>query len=374
MKNQLKPWLRAALLIYLVGLSGAQKAWADPSPVEVAPSDSSVHLVGRFDTQDPAGPRCAWSGSEISIHFQGTGVDVKILDDKRHLDYFQVVVDGVPTTVIPAAKDQTVYHAASDLPDREHTVQIIKRTEAKLGQVQFLGFEIASGGKPLPWTAVAKHRMEIIGDSITCGFGDETNSKADPFTPATENNYLTYEALTARRFGAEYTCIAWSGYKMYPDKTIPSIWDLNLPPQPDSKADLSKWKPEVIVINLGTNDYWDAVPDSSTWVKAYEAFLTTLRTAYPDADVFLTNSVMLIPDRDGKLVGSLQQIVQDETAAGDKKVHLVRFDREDPVAGMGSADHPNLKTHAIMADVLSGAIAKELGWTYVDGTASASTP
>jgi hypothetical protein len=55
-----------------------------------------------------------------------------------------------------------------------------------------------------------QRRIEIVGDSITCGYGNEGTDPCN-FSAETENHYLTYGALAARMFGAELSTVAWSG-------------------------------------------------------------------------------------------------------------------------------------------------------------------
>ena len=57
--------------------------------------------------------------------------------------------------------------------------------------------------------------MEFIGDSYTCGYGNEGKSREEHFTYETENNYATYGAITARAFNAGYVAICRSGIGMY---------------------------------------------------------------------------------------------------------------------------------------------------------------
>src|SRR6185295_687477 len=119
-------------------------------------------------------------------------------------------VDGQPASVIVADPAKTVYAAATGLPDKEHTLELFKRTEPLVGTTQFLGLQIPKG-KLLPLPARAKRRIEIVGDSISCGYGNESANQNEHFEPKTENNYLAYGAVAARAVGAEYVSVAWSG-------------------------------------------------------------------------------------------------------------------------------------------------------------------
>jgi hypothetical protein len=39
--------------------------------LDVAPTDSALRYVGRFDRTEPAGPRCTWSASSVAFTVSG---------------------------------------------------------------------------------------------------------------------------------------------------------------------------------------------------------------------------------------------------------------------------------------------------------------
>lgn len=151
----------------------------DPLPVEISPKDPGIRLAGRFDTRDAAGPRMAWAGSMVSVRFEGTSVNVLL--KTTGADEFQVVLDGAPGPVLVLRKDATLYRAASGLPDRDHTLDLFKRTEPIVGQVQLLGFQLDKGRQLLPNASKLARRIEIVGDSITCGYGNEAAKESEHF-------------------------------------------------------------------------------------------------------------------------------------------------------------------------------------------------
>ena len=130
------------------------------SDVGVGPK-TDIHFIGRFDKGDPKGPQFEWSGSAIRTRFSGTGIDVKLGGSSNV--FFQVVLDGVPTTVFKTTGAAS-YSLASGVADGEHDIMIYRRNEAFAGAVQFLGFTV-TGGKPLVPTPVQYTRhIEFIGD------------------------------------------------------------------------------------------------------------------------------------------------------------------------------------------------------------------
>lgn len=155
-------------------------------------------------------------GSTISAGFIGTGIAIKLRmtlpspDIHGGLDYLNVSIDGGAPTVLKVNENTVRYPLASGLPDGYHTVRVTKRTEAQFGsQLQFEGFDYG-GGKPAPAPARKARRIEVYGDSISAGYGNE--GTAPGFRLEEENASLTYGMLAADALNAECTVIALSGH------------------------------------------------------------------------------------------------------------------------------------------------------------------
>ncbi len=345
-------------------------------PVLVAPTNPNVRYLGRWDTRDPAGPRAAWPACAVEFRYIGSAVNVVMSDAGNGGDAFEVVVDGHPVPgVLTLSKGRGIYSlgdASRSQPGvvATHTVELVKRTEAFVGTTQVLGFQVSNNGEMLPWQAPApKHKLEIIGDSITCGYGNEAASAQEHFTPATEDAYLSYGALAARDLNADYHCIAWSGRKMSPDNAMPSIYGLTLPTDPSSAWDFSSWTPDAVVINLGTNDFARGNPDRAQWTAAYEQFLNTVvRAHYPKAFIYVAIGPMTTdayPPGQNALTtikSYLRQIVGDERQRGNTRIRVLFFAPQDPANGLGADSHPSVKTDAIMAGTLETALRADLRW------------
>ena len=335
-------------------------AEAAPLPVAVSPADPYLHYEGRFDTRNAAGPRCAWPASAVSLRFRGTALTVKLADTNS--DEYQVVVDGKPTVVL-ATKNGTNLYSVFEAPTAgTHTVTLEKRTESFFGTTQFLGFQLSGGGKLLPLPAHYKRRFEVIGDSISCGYGNEAKDQHERFSSATESAYLSYGAVAARAVGAEYVCVAWSGRTMWPKNTMGEVYDSALPLDPGSHWDFGRWRPEAVLINLSTNDFGGGTPDKTGWTEGYKTFLARVRKNYPQALIYCATSPMLGGKAYEIAKDYLTQIVADENTAGDKNVKLFIFETQDAKNGFGADWHPSVKTDQIMGDKLAAALENDLGW------------
>ncbi|MGC9260867.1 MAG: SGNH/GDSL hydrolase family protein [Phycisphaerae bacterium] len=341
-------------------------------PVVVAPYDPHIVYIGRFDKSNPQGPLCQWSASAALIRFHGTAINVEINDPGQ--DRFQVIVDGKPTEVIVPLAGRLLYNAANKLPLADHTVEIFKRTEAFFGTAQFLGFRLNKGATLLA-PPKFKRCIEVIGDSISCGYGVLAANQFEHFSPVTEDEYDAYGAVTARAFGAALVCIAWSGKTMAFKNTIPAIYGRTLPTRKLSRWNFSSWIPQVVIIALGTNDFARGVPPEKPWTAAYTAFVARLRKHYPAAQILLATSPM-ISDQWAKkttpeahLLKYLRAVVAARKAAGDDKVHVLIFAPQNLSNGVGADWHPSIKTQRIMAHVAIKAITHLLGWKPIASSA-----
>ena len=353
--------VQAAILAFVLLAGSVWAGDATTLPVAVAPNDSNFRYVGRFDLRKPESPVCAWPGSAIVAKFKGTAVNVKMRGSKDE-DFFEVVIDGARQPVLVLNKGLAVYRVAEKLAAGEHLMELVKRTEAMSSTTAFLGLELEAGGGLVAIPPRPERRIEVYGDSVSCGNSNEGTKASEPMARKLSNNYFAYGAIASRVLNAEYTCIAWSGRKLWPDITLPSIYDLTLPPWDNAPKWNFEWIPQVVAINLGSNDYGNGMPEEQGWTNAYKEFIKALRSHYPDCHVFccLCSSIM---GKDRAPMRRLtQKVVESLQQAGDKKTHYVEFKEQAAADGIGPGWHPTIKTHQIMAETLAAEIKRELNW------------
>lgn len=356
--------------------------------------DPGVRLVGRFDTTDPKRPKFDWSGNEIRARFEGTELRAGFTAFNTIL--FTATLDDLPPKRFPVLEFQTGYDLAGSAPNSlfgplspgPHEIVIHRDSEALFGALTFEGFDFGPGGQALPPTR-RDRRIEIIGDSITCGYGNLGSNATCPFSVDTENNFLAYGSLVGRALDAEVTSVAWSGkgivlnYRENPNDvdsktTVPQLWrDRTVGSLPDGpKWDFAKEEqPHVVVINLGTNDITRDIDedniadglDFAAFRQGYFDFVTEVRGKRPDAHIFLALPPMItdqFPFQDARTdAGNAMRSIADEFAAkGDTKVYYFELVEQGTRYGLGCDYHPNLVVHRIMADQVAGAIRQKTCW------------
>lgn len=329
-------------------------------PIAVlTPADSRVVYVGRFDRTQPGVAVCQWSASEVRLRVVGSTLIARIDEDGD--DRIQVVVDGKSKQIVVPETGTADYSIALGSGER-HDVSLIKRTEPFVGTVRFLGFQ-APGGRFEP--GLKRDRLiEFVGDSITCGYGIEGTSEKDHFKPETENAYESYASRTARALNADLRIIAWSGRKMWPDNTMPEIYDRILPTQPAPTV-AKEQAPAAVVIHLATNDYQPNNPPEEAWTSAYEAFIRRIWSKYPKTRVVVTLGGMLRNDWPvghnalDTARGALTRMV---ARMRDPRLSYLEYDIQKLSDGIGADWHPNLVTHRKMSARLTETLRTILGW------------
>ncbi|AKV04087.1 hypothetical protein AKJ09_10750 [Labilithrix luteola] len=330
----------------------------------------TVHITGRFDARDPAGIRFSWPGTSVRARFSGTGVTLHLVDTGA--DQFDVSIDGAPPTLLKTTADQNTYSLASGLADGDHDVVVTKRTEALIGSAQLFEF-VSSEGRSLVATRVKLgRRIEIVGDSISCGYGVLGTEPTCAFGADTESEPSAYGNLTAQALGASHTTIAYSGIGMVRDfggasvDQMPDRYGRALADDPTSVWNGSE-EPDAIVVNLGTNDF-QATEPGPIFQTTYETFLGTLRTKHPNAVIVATLSPMIsdyYPEGGNFRTlarGYIQGAVATRNAQGDAKVSFLEFDLQTGEDGYGCDFHPNVVTHQKMSAKLVSVLKNQLGW------------
>jgi hypothetical protein len=348
--------------LFLSAVSYAQTKW-------IPFNSSDITYEGRILYKTDAAV-LNWPGNSVTIQFEGTNVRA-ILKDLDTANYYNVILDNTVISKFHTDTSKHSYTLASNLTPGKHLVQLFKRTEWDKGKTLFYGFEIPEDAKLLPPPAPKKRKMEFYGNSITCGYAIEDNSGRDSWFGYFQNNYLTYAAITARHFDAQYYCNSKSGIGImlswFP--LIESEMYNRLDPvDSTSKWDFSKYTPDIVVINLFQNDSWlvnkpdraefkkkfgTQAPDKKYIVAAYKDFVTTIRNKYPNASIICALGNMDATREGSSWPGYIQMAVQQ---LNDAKIYTHFF----PFKNTGG--HPNVAEQQVMADSLIKFIEGNMKW------------
>ena len=347
---------------------------------KVDASDPNIQYTGRIDNANPDNVGFSHPGVSIKAKFQGTAIDAIIKEygsgGATTTNYFNVIIDRViQPEKLRLSKSQTTYQLARGLAEGEHTIELFKLTESSVGKVEFQGFQLETGKTLVTPDPLPSRKIEFIGNSLTCGYGNEVSYTKEEldiikgFNSVNENNYKAWGAITARNLNAQYSCVAYSGRGIYRNNTgtttgiLPSIYDRILPDNATPLWDHAKYTPHVIVINLGTNDFeaeanGKGVVDPTAFIDTYISFINKLKGYYPDATIICAVGVgtsdywpMGAWTRTQQYVSAVKKHFVDN---GDSKVHY--FKMEPQVPPCGEDWHPTVAKHLEMATELTAFI------------------
>lgn len=364
------------LLILTILISFASNTYSQTMHY-INASDNNIQYVGRIDDSNPDSIVFSYPGVTIQAVFEGTSIEAVLHEfgsgSATTTNYFNVIIDEGEPTVLKLSKAQTHYTLAENLSDGTHTIKLFKRTESNVGKVAFTGFGIEEGKTLQEPAPLPLRKMLFIGNSITCGYGNEiatTDPDSYHFTSANENNYNAWGAITARNLDAQYHAVAYSGKGLFRNidgstaNTAPVFFNRTFPDESSSVWDHSKYVPDVVVINLGTNDFGAEVSNSASFyvekdvfVGAYVDFISDIRTEYPQSAIICAVGVMMNDYYPSgakhwtRIQEYVSSAVDSMNARNDKDVFYLKLDPQS--SPYGEDWHPTTASQTKMANTLT---------------------
>lgn len=324
-------------------------------------SDPALRYTGRFSDDF----RFGWTGAQIETVFTGSELSAVLEITSGQKAGITAVVDGAEKTIVVTA-GQKIYPVAAGLnPEEAHHIILFRRSEGSTGEIRFGGF-IASAGAAFSAPAPRSRRILVIGDSITCGYANEASGPKEGNTVENENGYLSYAPVAARELNADLMMICWSGRGLYRNRNtgddksgvLPLLFEQTLPKSAEPVWDHSRFVPDVIAINLGTNDMntekGQKEPLSQEdYTGAAVKFIQRLRSLYPNSKIILSIGPMEFEPVQSWLPGIAAQF--DDVSV----LIYPKYTGPEDYAGHW---HPSVKKDREMAVQLTEKILELTGW------------
>lgn len=317
--------------------------------ISIPASDANIKYYGRWSIGETE-RHSNWGGAYFKVDFTGSHVKLKLggaakvvvkIDDNADVYYQSAtggIVDLTPTALISgrhSLRVASMYHSES---------------------IKFDGLQLDIGAQTMTPTTNA-NIIEFAGDSITAGYHLDPGLVSGDAT-------LDYAWLTAEELGCEHTQIAYSGiclvngYNSYVLNPIGlemqffKLQTIDYTQSPD--WDFSKYQARAVVINIGTNDYYQAKSDAA-FENSYTTFLQNIRAKYPNARIFVMKTF------GGYKVPSTMNAVIARINSGDYNIQYI-----DTTGWLIPSDyidgvHPTAAGHQKIAGFLKAILAP-----YVD--------
>lgn len=318
--------------------------------------------------------------------------------DYKGLSFWENFPEDLTARFILTEKENHIELFKSDV-EKTVLIRVLKLSEVNFGCAGFKSLEIdgtlvrsagndvksgagntGAAGNSIPGEKSTGNKtqsplkLEIIGDSITCGYGIEGVWEKDGFTTKQERADKSYAFLTAKALGAEFNCVSWSGIGIIskyvdasveePDTTVvmPSVW-----PYTDKSLALRRgmepavwneewFSPDIVVVHLGTNDasYVRKVEGRRlSYVCGLRQFLEAIHRRSPKAKICCCLGIM-----GQDLCDSMEEAVKQ--FSGEFKNVPVKFVRlpvqDEKNDGVAADWHPSAKSHQRVAAILAQAL------------------
>ena len=368
--------LSAVMLLSMVLIPSVGITAAAETTYAIKDNVDKFKINGRYNSTSE-GAEVDWSGAGIEFSANCSGdVKVKLAYTSRTDIYFTAYVDGVRVNQrfqSTSARKGTTWTIATGLASGNHTFKISKQSSAVVPTVlESVTLTGTLNSKP----ADKSGYIEVIGDSISCGIGNlgqYTTANGLETTDATQS----YGYLAADTLKSDVSIVALGGIGIrgtYIGVRMEDVYPYTSYYRSSTTAYSFSRKPNVVVLNLGTNDIglYGSISDEAKRAEFLNEFKTKakefinyIRSKYPNVPVVWAYNMM----NNGNFgtTDAITEVINELGGAGNNiyKLQLTR-------GTSGGSGHPAVATHVSAAKVLSDFIASK-GWMSSTPTPPATT-
>lgn len=213
-----------------------------------------------------------WTGSGIELNINGSQLWVEIeADYDTYEPWISILINKIPVSRQMVTKGRhTICIFRNMDPKKVKNIRILRDSQAMSGDLScsLKIHSIKTDGSFMP-AADKPYKIEFVGDSISSGEGAVGARSEEDWIPVWFSAIHNYCTITAEALDADYRIISQSGWGVL------SSWDnnphCNLPEHYEQICgvlngeknealgafmdnDFNAWQPDIIVVNLGTND------------------------------------------------------------------------------------------------------------------------
>lgn len=352
----------------------------------------NLHILGRSPLQDGS-LILFWTASGIELRTAASEIWAELEADYEAMEpWVSVWVNGAMVSRFIVEKGRRTYCLFRTLETAApYSIRLLKETQAmRQDDCHRLVLHSVSVKSALPkdevFLPVKKKplRIEFVGDSITTGEGLAGAPGEMDWIPAWISLRDSYALTTADTLGADFHFISQSGWGVVCSwdndraRALPDCYEQVCGPVKgkgnealgSQRAwDFASWQPDVVVVNLGTND-WGAYhtnpprqqEDGTVWKltdlaffeQGVVQFLKKLRRTNPAARIIWAYGMCSF-DLGTEIQHGVKTYIEE---SGDKNVSFLMLDPQEleTEGEHGSRQHPGRGTHLRAAKKLCEAI------------------
>jgi hypothetical protein len=345
-------------IFFLIGLSSC----TEKSLNHYSSNDENILYSGRIEKIDNEVVLIG-SASSATAYFEGDTCVVLLRNyNNNEHNYYSIEIDGEDLGRYRIEGSEMLEIPVEiPMPAENHKISIYKSTEASNGYINFGGLKCQKMIKPKPQPTKS---IEFIGNSITCGMGNDTSQIGcgEGLWYDQHNAYWAYGPTVSRALDVRYLLSSVSGIGMYRNwngvgPTIPEVYDnLYLTPDNSVPFNYNDYSPDIVSICLGTNDLSDGdgererLPfNENIFTETYISFVENIYSHYPNTQLALLTSPMVDGEKHEVLLKCLKKVKQHFTDNKYKEPQIFVFESITP---HGCNYHPDINDHIMMAEQL----------------------
>ena len=313
--------------------------------------DSRILKVGRWLSPGDGSLSASWSASYARVRFTGKRLALDLASPCR----IDVRVDDGKVTSIDAKRG--LWEVVTNLQEGEHEACFALSKWRNTNSLVLHGVVLDYGEKLLP-PPPRRKLIEFIGDSISAG------------------TFQNYAWLTAEKLGCDHSQIAIAGIGLldgrpnYVSPTTGMAWQYFKATSDLSRRDVPDWdfsrdKPDLIAINLGTNDDSKGVKDAD-FGEGLADFIRKIHAKRPGVPIIVLEPFGVFrKNGDGRiwtrfLEEGIANAVRKCNVNGDANVHICSthgwLTATTAAPLLGDNAHPNESGNQILAAKLAEAL------------------
>lgn len=331
-----------------------------------------------------------YSASSISFTFTGKHAEAEIISNPQDVlpeqhAWIGIFINNAEEPAkrleLTETKQQIILYDAETI--ETITITIFKYSEPEYA-ICGIGAITIDSDELLPPPPAKQRKMQIIGDSITCGYGNEGSETDLLHHTSTENPTKAYSYLTAKALDADLEIVAWNGKGIItsyigdeedavadPSWLIPMLYQytdagcskyyFGEAQENWERWDANRFHPDLVIVYLGTNDASytrDHADRQDQYSEAYIKLLEDIHSKHPDAKILCTLGTM-----DQRLCPTLARtVLKYNELHPEKTVIYVQLPMQEDADGLGTFWHPSTITHRKVSELLIKKAKELMNW------------
>ena len=355
--------------------------------------DPEVKVHGRTRMQNPL--PLLWTAAGIEVVTDSTELKIDVETDYDiYEQWIRIEVDGFNMIRMMLPKGKSTIGVFRGMnPGIKRHVRFFREVQPMNDDKSAIVFiKSVTGDGSFFEVPERKYKIEYIGDSLTSGEGLAGSRSFHEWNGISFSTIGSYTELTAERICADYRVISQSGWGVYcgwnndPNMRLPAVYsqycgvidgkyarDLKT----HDEYEFKKWRPDAIVVNLGTNDggsftspEWsdpengrkfkqdidDGGISTGRFEDAVYDFLGMIREHNPDS--YIVWAYGMVSDQMRPYIEEAIQRYRRESR--DDRVTYLALPEIKP-SWIGGNGHPGQESHKVAADVLTDELKRLLG-------------